>query len=768
MLEFETALRRYLRNPDVARWLFSTETMTTVSPHHLDTCFVYAVGFNPIKTSLPRVMNIEDMLIVSSTTASFVLGVVWGLSMPHIFARTPLMLDKKPLTRRFAVDLSSKDALEFMEFIPFDDGKVAVVFRRFLHTRSGALPVIVHASLHHPSRVAHTLGPVLMRAYLHEAALCPVCTQPTRLCNCEFESYAPTDLVHHQTYTWNHFTSHFMNKARVGSVRVRVSAYIPNVGEMRVMDETLDVMNVMQRGDTKYLNLLRRKAVQGLGVNVVLPRTDSLVLALADENDYVNMHNRYVSRKRARGVDESESPIPFASVGNSVTDTMSQVGPLLSRSDSFHSVEDEEPSFNINEVVSRTLSTGTAVEEHATESQYPNSLEKPHQLANGETSAKSQSSALSPDGVPDLHLTENNRIHDSVRMPSIPIEDFSLRTPVPQSSLSVGMRNSTLTAGALTSPLFPAGFDPTIVNATANVSPEQGIPESLFDEVEALLFPGRSNGMDVSNGVEGGERDDNDGVGNGGMTTGSPAPVAPILTEPKSTSSVSSEDSATRGVRPTGYAQLVEDTPTATRVARRRAKPPAKRAKRAMRREEDVDNGAGNDDEQDDRKHGCTQCSSRFKMRGDLLRHVKIVHEGRKMFTCDTCGKAFGHSGHLNRHISSVHLQQRRFKCHLCGFQFFQASHLQSHIGHIHNAKKPVQCKICGLRVNSHAALKSHVAESGCGAAEVKENEHVCTVQDCQSKFSTAEELSVHCRLMHSALDSTPVVQKQRGGVNAW
>ena len=100
------------------------------------------------------------------------------------------------------------------------------------------------------------------------------------------------------------------------------------------------------------------------------------------------------------------------------------------------------------------------------------------------------------------------------------------------------------------------------------------------------------------------------------------------------------------------------------------------RKKRAKRHT----NKTGGDDE---RKHKCTICEARFKNRGDLLHHVKVLHEGKCIYVFKTCGKSFGHSGHLNRHIQSVHLHQRRFKCQFCHYEFYKAWHLQSHIRHI-------------------------------------------------------------------------------------
>lgn len=136
---------------------------------------------------------------------------------------------------------------------------------------------------------------------------------------------------------------------------------------------------------------------------------------------------------------------------------------------------------------------------------------------------------------------------------------------------------------------------------------------------------------------------------------------------------------------------------------------PAKRKKTIAKRSK-APTGSENGSDVE-KKHACTICSSRFKMRGDLLRHVKVIHEGKKMYTCEICGKSFGHSGHLNRHVKCKHLAERRFQCQFCGFRFFQRSHLRSHIGHIHSGKKGHSCQECGFMASSKSALKNHMDE---------------------------------------------------------
>lgn len=677
-MDLDSALQRYLSNPDVARWLFSTEDIKTVTAEALDSCFVYAIGFGRRQPGQPRDMDIEDMLIVTGASGTFLLGFLWGLSQPHVFSLTPLMLDRRPIARRFAVDMSTQDALEFMEFLSFDDGKTIVMFRQFLHTHDQSLPVVACATLHAASNVEQTLGPLLMRADLFEAASCPVCGHAGRKCRCTFDSYAPNTLVRKSTFNWNQFSSRIMNKARSGTIKLQMIAFLPGVGEMRIMDKEIAAVNVLQKGSTEYMTLLRRKAVHGLGINVLVPRADAQVLSQSIENDFVDLHNSYVSRKRVRDLEESDALDFLQEIEDAETLDItgalldSVTGPLLKPS--LNTVLPDAAPFKPNEFI------------------------------------------LSP--IPYTNITAPNMDNT--------IEPLSLQTTVvaKEETEPALIESNFFAKGspATLDPLLSTDFSATRPPAPGQMSELTGRETDILRDIELILSP------------------------DGGPTCGEKQPeympnvdlLDNSTTNPNVqwTSSISSEDSASD--------RKPRKTATATTKPPKRARAPSSRGQVSAQTSSDSTS-------ESDKKHVCKMCTSRFKMRGDLLRHVKTVHEGKKMYTCKTCGKAFGHSGHLNRHVSSVHLQQRRFKCQFCGFQFFQASHLQSHIGHIHSAKKPYRCEFCGVRVNSEAALKSHMAKTRCAEA-VAEEAISCSFHGCNSKFSSQYDLDAHKALVHQAV----------------
>merc|ERR1719309_1552848 len=50
----------------------------------------------------------------------------------------------------------------------------------------------------------------------------------------------------------------------------------------------------------------------------------------------------------------------------------------------------------------------------------------------------------------------------------------------------------------------------------------------------------------------------------------------------------------------------------------------------------------------------CEHCSKSFSTKSDLSQHL-LTHTGEKPHTCDTCGYTCSQSGNLMRHIRSVH-----------------------------------------------------------------------------------------------------------------
>lgn len=54
-----------------------------------------------------------------------------------------------------------------------------------------------------------------------------------------------------------------------------------------------------------------------------------------------------------------------------------------------------------------------------------------------------------------------------------------------------------------------------------------------------------------------------------------------------------------------------------------------------------------------ERPHACDLCDARFTRRGDLERHIKVVHNKDRPFKCTKCHRAFGDKKNLRWHLSN-------------------------------------------------------------------------------------------------------------------
>uniref|UniRef100_A0A8D9EMH6 Zinc finger protein 59 n=1 Tax=Cacopsylla melanoneura TaxID=428564 RepID=A0A8D9EMH6_9HEMI len=145
----------------------------------------------------------------------------------------------------------------------------------------------------------------------------------------------------------------------------------------------------------------------------------------------------------------------------------------------------------------------------------------------------------------------------------------------------------------------------------------------------------------------------------------------------------------------------------------------------------------------DERPFGCEYCEKNFKTKDALAIHQKHLHHGIKpkkkysfachlcpkaytsrqrlgehqyshdrikKFICDLCGSQQSTTGNLMAHIKRVHQPRPdvKFQCHLCGAEFRNKTSVSSHINFIHGDGKP-KCHICGKVVSNKQVLKDHI-----------------------------------------------------------
>ena len=80
-------------------------------------------------------------------------------------------------------------------------------------------------------------------------------------------------------------------------------------------------------------------------------------------------------------------------------------------------------------------------------------------------------------------------------------------------------------------------------------------------------------------------------------------------------------------------------------------------------------------------------CSFKCGLKHNLNRHVRQVHENKKLHTkiqCPQCDSSFIQKSDLKRHVLAVHEGKKPFKCLQCKSRFTQSYHLKAHVLAVH------------------------------------------------------------------------------------
>ena len=151
----------------------------------------------------------------------------------------------------------------------------------------------------------------------------------------------------------------------------------------------------------------------------------------------------------------------------------------------------------------------------------------------------------------------------------------------------------------------------------------------------------------------------------------------------------------------------------------------------------------------------CAMCDGHFKQKKSLYRHIRIVHEGERLFQCSLCEYSFSQKTHLSRHIAVVHEGKKSFKCSICDSTFSRKENLNSHLKSVHEEivkKEEVkpedplelfQCSVCSYNSNHSHAVKQHFAR-------VHEGKKPFECPSCEAKFADKGKAGIFIKLSYS------------------
>ena len=105
-------------------------------------------------------------------------------------------------------------------------------------------------------------------------------------------------------------------------------------------------------------------------------------------------------------------------------------------------------------------------------------------------------------------------------------------------------------------------------------------------------------------------------------------------------------------------------------------------------------------------RYMCNKCDYKTKHRGNLMAHIKSIHEGIK-YACDKCDYKTRNRGTLRQHKDSIH-NGVRYICDYCGYKASLKSNLRRHIKSIHEGVK-YNCDQCPYKASTQSYLQNHI-----------------------------------------------------------
>ena len=139
----------------------------------------------------------------------------------------------------------------------------------------------------------------------------------------------------------------------------------------------------------------------------------------------------------------------------------------------------------------------------------------------------------------------------------------------------------------------------------------------------------------------------------------------------------------------------------------------------------------------------CEHCGKIYERASSLRKHIRVVHERKRVVQCDICNKEFRDPSSLKSHMDHVHLKVKNFSCDKCDYMCVTPTMLENHKKRKHeNTQKEKKCPDCGKSFLLNIELKSHF-----NRVHKQLKPHQCG--SCDKSFFTKQCLKIHFARIH-------------------
>ena len=142
------------------------------------------------------------------------------------------------------------------------------------------------------------------------------------------------------------------------------------------------------------------------------------------------------------------------------------------------------------------------------------------------------------------------------------------------------------------------------------------------------------------------------------------------------------------------------------------------------------------------KNHQCTKCEFKTAWKGELRKHVKVMHEEHdwQLHHCTDCGYKTKYKKHLNRHMKTHEKERKKHQCTHCAKEFLSLKGWQEHITVAHG-NVTYKCDICDFETKWKINYDKHIKCHG--------NEEELKCPDCTFSTHWRESLNKHIKTVH-------------------